>query len=228
MAALGIWLWSNPRTFGAGNLCAVDFASVTIVGRHVPFASNSLRVGSLLIYTVFLVPGINLMVPLVAFLSLYLAYHSWMKTHPRAIRIPAKTLTSSPHRRTRNPLKMLAPRVEEWYDRSISTSGVLPVLVGLSVLFIVNIIFLVDIELTLQRNRQLQGSDSDEAEWGFGQILAMLLLVLPFRDLIETVLARREKRHERQRERQRREELTKSLKEAIKEKSSRLFLDLVE
>jgi hypothetical protein len=53
------------------------------------------------------------------------------------------------------------------------------------VLCAINIIFMVDIELTLRHNRP-----SDESAWTFGQILAMLLLVLPIRDVIEATIAR--------------------------------------
>ena len=41
-------------------------------------------------------------------------------------------------------------------------------------------LFIVDTELTLQRNKDNQ-SDK-EREWGFGQILALLLLLVPLRD----------------------------------------------
>lgn len=44
----------------------------------------------------------------------------------------------------------------------------------------VDILFIVDTELTLQRNEAYQGGE--EREWGFGQILALLLLVVPLRD----------------------------------------------
>jgi len=44
----------------------------------------------------------------------------------------------------------------------------------------INILFIVDIELTLRRNKENQSDD--ERQWGFGQILALLLLVMPLRD----------------------------------------------
>jgi hypothetical protein len=53
-------------------------------------------------------------------------------------------------------------------------------LVGLVILLLVNILFIVDTELTLKRNAAYQGKE--EREWGFGQILALLLLVVPLRD----------------------------------------------
>ncbi|KAJ6533524.1 armadillo-type protein [Mycena capillaripes] len=54
------------------------------------------------------------------------------------------------------------------------------VIVGLVCLAIIHIILLVDVELTLQRNKENQSPEEDE--WGFGQVLALLLLVIPLRD----------------------------------------------
>lgn len=53
-------------------------------------------------------------------------------------------------------------------------------LVGLVILLLVNILFIADTELTLRRNEAYQGNE--EREWGFGQILALLLLFIPLRD----------------------------------------------
>jgi hypothetical protein len=52
---------------------------------------------------------------------------------------------------------------------------------GLVLLVIINIIFVIDIELTLSRNKPSHLDDGDNV-WGFGQVLALLLLVLPLRD----------------------------------------------
>jgi hypothetical protein len=62
------------------------------------------------------------------------------------------------------------------------TPSIVPTVIGLVLLLVINIIFLDNIELTL-----LQASS--EPGWTFGQILAMLLLVLPLRDLVETFLS---------------------------------------
>lgn len=51
-------------------------------------------------------------------------------------------------------------------------------IIGLACLVAVNILFIVDIELTLDRNSRTNKED----EWGFGQVLALLLLVVPLRD----------------------------------------------
>jgi hypothetical protein len=45
---------------------------------------------------------------------------------------------------------------------------------------IINILFIIDIELTLRRNKGNQ-TDGDDT-WGFGQVLALVLLLVPIRD----------------------------------------------
>jgi hypothetical protein len=73
MASLGIRLWHNPRSFGISDAnCAVDVAHLAIVGAHVPFGSTHLRAISLAMYGLFLLPGLNLLLPMAAFLGLYL------------------------------------------------------------------------------------------------------------------------------------------------------------
>ncbi|KAJ7051107.1 hypothetical protein C8F01DRAFT_672005 [Mycena amicta] len=64
-------------------------------------------------------------------------------------------------------------------------------LVGLICLVVINLILLVDIELTLIRNTQNQSREEDE--WGFGQVLALLLLIVPLRDFVTSILDIREK-----------------------------------
>jgi hypothetical protein len=175
MSALGIWLWKNPQLFGLGNRLpaqfktnnafAVERATIAILGQGVPFSSIPLRVASLAIYSLFLIPGINLIAPMVPFLGAYFGCR----------RIP------------------LAKR---W--------DVLPAYIGLGILLAINLVFIVDIEVTRNMNTAIQVED--EAEWGFGQILAVLLLLLPLRDLVEAIIARRLK--------QRQGELDEDLQEA--------------
>ncbi|KAJ7900863.1 ankyrin repeat-containing domain protein [Mycena leptocephala] len=190
MAGLGIWLWSNPTTFGTHN-CPINEISTSILGQSVPLRSGQLRRWSIAIYSLFLLPGFNLILPMGLFLGLFLGYQTFHKHVDR------------------------------------KTPSIVPTVIGLVLLLAINIIFLVDIELTL-----LQASG--ESGWSFGQILAMLLLVLPLRDLVETFLSRREKqrikelaRHEMQRqeelasrETQRKKEHTQLLRNAIKDKAT--------
>ncbi|KAH6905547.1 hypothetical protein BKA70DRAFT_1292624 [Coprinopsis sp. MPI-PUGE-AT-0042] len=83
-----------------------------------------------------------------------------------------------------------------------------PAFLGLAILLAINLVFIIDIESTLNLNATLQGQD--EEDWGFGQILAILLLLLPLRDLLEAILARRLK--------QRQGELDEDLQQAIENK----------
>jgi hypothetical protein len=56
---------------------------------------------------------------------------------------------------------------------------------------VINIIFLVDTEKTIFDNRSLDGEE--EAVWSFGQTLALLLLLIPLRDVIEGMVHRKER-----------------------------------
>jgi hypothetical protein len=55
------------------------------------------------------------------------------------------------------------------------------IVTGLSMLMVVDILFIVDTELSIARNESLQ--DRQDGLWTFGQTLALLLLVLPLRDV---------------------------------------------
>ncbi|KAJ7750498.1 hypothetical protein B0H14DRAFT_3166893 [Mycena olivaceomarginata] len=203
MAALGMWLWSNPSLFGTANSCAIHSASTVILGHNIPLGSMGLRVASLAIYTLFLAPGPNLILPMCLFLGLFIGYQ-----RPR---LPRASYDSSPadsdssqrtqSQRTRTrpealPTNVMAKAMllcQTWYDALPHYPSIVPIVIGVGILFTINLIFLIDIERTLRHNRFLQ--DSSEATWSFGQILAMLLLVMPLRDLWETIRARHEKRH---------------------------------
>jgi hypothetical protein len=165
MAILGVWMWSDLELFGLGNRKPITFkdanglalerATIAILGRSVPLASSGLRIASIAIYSIFLVPGFNLIPPMILFLAAYIGCHR-------------------------------LPLAKRW--------DVLPAYIGLGVLLSINIVFIVDIEITRKINIEIQGED--EADWGFGQILAILLLLLPLRDLIEALLERRLKQRQ--------------------------------
>ncbi|KAF5334654.1 hypothetical protein D9611_012001 [Ephemerocybe angulata] len=190
MAGLGLWLWSNIRTFGEGqdaaNDCAAKHALLAILGRHVPFASEALRIVSLAIYAIFLVPGANLLLPIVLFLGFYHLH--------RVAPTPKIAGTGA-----RADSYIRPSRLRFWgrraYNSIVQRWNILPPFIGLIFLLAINLVFIVDIELALKQNAGLQGGN--EAEWGFGQILAMLLLFMPLRDLAETVLARRMKQRQK-------------------------------
>src|SRR5712675_1497258 len=68
--------------------------------------------------------------------------------------------------------------------------------VGLVFLFFLNCIFLSDIELTLSRNKRIQSRE--ENQWGFGQVLTLLLLVIPLRDFATSINDIRKKIREKE------------------------------
>jgi hypothetical protein len=190
MAALGIWLWSNPLSFGTArgpNACGIDYSTIVILGKAVPLRSSGLRIWSILVYAAVLVPGLNLLVPMVLFLVITILH--------RTCHAPRRVRKMDPSA-GRNPRSKRKPAIQTGTSKS-GASGVVgrslvaleawynpflfPTVFGMVLLFAINIIFLVDIELTLQQNRYLK--TSDESVWTFGQTLAMLLLVLPLRDL---------------------------------------------
>ncbi|KAF5323959.1 hypothetical protein D9611_008225 [Ephemerocybe angulata] len=200
MAALGLWLWIDIRGFGnmgdTANDCAAEHALISILGSHVPFASGALRIASFVIYGLFLVPGLNLLLPVVVFLGFYYCARG---SPPTLIRPSPRPFSMSWYamirlrfwglfwRRFWRRLWVPATRwVQEFIARWWS---IFPPVLGLLFLLAINLVFIIDIELTLKQNAHLQGKD--EAEWGFGQILAILLLFMPLRDLAEALLARR-------------------------------------
>ncbi|TEB25383.1 ankyrin [Coprinellus micaceus] len=184
MSTLGLWLWSDPRGFGtADSACAIDHAYLAIAGASVAFGSQALRAFSLFIYGLFLVPGVNLLLPMAVFLGIYLVHG---KFYPGAQQ--ADSHEPQPQHDTSESTGKYVWSVAKRI--SSPKSPVFPAFAGLCFLLAINIIFIVDIELTLRNNGGIQ--EQGEAEWGFGQVLAVLLLFLPLRDLVEMIFRRRQ------------------------------------
>ncbi|KAJ6483296.1 hypothetical protein C8R45DRAFT_1001051 [Mycena sanguinolenta] len=184
MGAIGLWLWSNPSKFGT--LIGDCNPSLSVLGAAVPFSSLGLRIFSLALYSFLVIPGINLALPLLFFLALHITYN---KFRPRLEefshfirRIPSSTGTLFRRRRTRNhdteSISGIPATDIEWTPSFLDHTTFL--ITALVCLLIINIILLVDIELTLRRNRHDQSIGEDQ--WGFGQVLALVLLVIPLRD----------------------------------------------
>ncbi|KAJ7727798.1 hypothetical protein B0H14DRAFT_3899628 [Mycena olivaceomarginata] len=198
MAAVGIWLWSDPSKFGQplGPNCA---PTLTVVGAPARLSSKPLRIASLIMYSLVLIPGVNLIPPFAFFLALHISYnwsrgrHLWRWTCvdkalgaiSNVLRMALDTILHV-LRLCRNPtsdIERQTPSKDANDRNSPSTSDPSPrtafLIVGLVLLVAINILFIVDIELTLGRNKGDQNSDN---EWGFGQVLALLLLIIPLRD----------------------------------------------
>ena len=248
MSAIGIWLWSNPKKFGTHIWCD---PSLTIVGITWRFSSRAMQICSLTMYSLFLVPGLNLIPPFLLLLTPHILYNKsrrrypqfWMRCRhildamrriPRGSRNTPQTLPliaddalrgrgaaldeeaqvgdnqplipsgaqladpPSGDSSSGNPVNLTdSMPAQEQYVRhppSGSSTSQSPssdahtalLVVGLVCLAAINIIFIIDIELTLSRNKQDQSHE--EAEWGFGQVLALLLLVVPLRDFLKSMV----------------------------------------
>ena len=145
MAAIGIWLWHDPVRFGSQIPDCTPM--LTVFGAPFSLKSIPLRIFSLTMYSLLLIPGLNLLPPFAFFLFLHISYNH------------ACTRISTPA------------------NARVRTAFLY---IGLSSLVAINILFIVDTELTLQRNKDNQ--QCGESDWGFGQILALLLLLVPLRD----------------------------------------------
>ncbi|KAG6914483.1 hypothetical protein DXG01_016981 [Tephrocybe rancida] len=228
MAAIGIWLWSNPTRFGTPINCD---PSLTIVGGAAHFSSPALRIFSLIMYGVLLIPGVNLIVPFVFFLSPHIMYNQSRLRHPRFWeRCQHILCTSLRHvglnvHQERHIGHDLEAQVHDDQNPGVlatrSSSHPAFLVISLGLLFAVNIVFLADIELTLSRNQRFQSHEEDN--WGFGQVLALLLLVIPLRDLFSSVVDIRQQQKDIQKQ------FENSLRLAIKKNSfeDHNFQDLI-
>jgi hypothetical protein len=77
MAVIGIWLWSSPSRFETSQPALtfpypIQCTSMSVMGHDIHLSSPILQVWSLVIYSFFLVPALNLVIPAVFFLALYI------------------------------------------------------------------------------------------------------------------------------------------------------------
>ncbi|KAJ7911222.1 hypothetical protein B0H13DRAFT_2660634 [Mycena leptocephala] len=180
MAAVGIWLWIDPSKFGQD----IECATITVVGAPARFSWKPLQIASLMMYSLVLIPGFNLIPPFLFFLTLHISYNWSRRRHQtfwkwcdKALQYTSRSSSAGQDTDGRTTPSSCAPR---------NTF----LIVGLGVLVAFNILFIVDIELTVRRNK---GDRTGDAEWGFGQVLSLLLLVIPLRDAsgaLEEILAK--------------------------------------
>jgi hypothetical protein len=102
-----------------------------------------------------LIPVLNLIIPIIFCVGLFLVYHRKKSCHPDC------------------------------------GSSIKPIIAGLIILLVINIALPADTEATIRRNSSLL--EKGDTIWTFGQTLALLLLLVPVRDLGETFLERRPK-----------------------------------
>jgi hypothetical protein len=196
MAALGLWLWSSPQryeTFQAVRLglsldkLPLRCTNTTIFGSSIPLTSVALNRFSLIFYSIFLVPGLNLAIPASFFLSLFiwggkLSYHT-MHSNSTSGSFDSKEEYSSYNAPS---VAIQTPVNDETLPHAFFTRRTGPILCGLLFLLAVNIVFISDIETTIRRAEPYQDA-GDESKWTFGQTLAIFLLILPVRDVYDYI-----------------------------------------
>ncbi|KAG6859977.1 hypothetical protein C0995_001064 [Termitomyces sp. Mi166 len=151
MAAIGIWLWSHPAAFGSSNTCTLSM-SIFVLGIDVQLGSEALRMWSILVYSILLIPMLNLIIP-IAFFAILLAFKQ----------------------------NRLYPQDDHGYFIQHCQT-----VMGLGVLGLIEAILLINTEVTLAKNSHLV--ETGETDWTFGQTLAVLVLLVPLRDLLQSVL----------------------------------------
>ncbi|KAG6855645.1 hypothetical protein H0H87_012713 [Tephrocybe sp. NHM501043] len=152
MASVGIWLWSNPGHFGKfpPSDCSHS-ASVVVVGRAFLMDSTGLQAWSILVYSILLIPFLNLLLPIALFaVPLFVFKHS-------------------------------------------KDMQIYRIMTGLGMLAVIDVVLLVDTEVGIKKNLDHGLLAKDEGAWTFGQTLALLLLLVPLRDLAEALWERRAK-----------------------------------
>ncbi|KAJ7874300.1 armadillo-type protein [Mycena olivaceomarginata] len=189
MAAIGLWLWSDPSKFGTP-ITDCD-PSLTVVGGAVPFSTPGLRIFSLAIYSVLVIPGLNLVPPFLFFLALHITYNSShmygivrraadaLRSIPKSIIAIIRSQHSSAadlESGTQHP----DPPTTRAGPSAPAESAVTPLknhmaflIVGLFCLAIINVILL--------------------------GVLALLLLVVPLRDFLSSILDIQERVEEKRR-----------------------------
>jgi hypothetical protein len=79
----------------------------------------------------------------------------------------------------------MQPDIEEENAAPVSHRELGGIVMGLLMLLFVNLLFIVDTELSISRNESQQGSQ--DGLWTFGQTLALLLLLLPLWNVAATL-----------------------------------------
>jgi hypothetical protein len=201
MAVLGLWLWISPSHYKWSqahrhqqNLIPLRCTSTVLFGVDIALTSSGLQIVSLIMYSVFLAPALNLLFPALVFLFLFIGYGSSASSgfhsdeSVLASKVNERLLTelhtsacsdSVPLDSTNSGRAILAVKVAELLQATW------PILVGLIFLLGVNLVLIADIETNLCRATLNQ--EPGEAQWTFGQTLALTLLVLPIRDVYDYI-----------------------------------------
>jgi hypothetical protein len=225
MAALGIWLWSSPYRYEDSqahrlhlppDLLPLRCTETAILGLSIPLTSAVLNRVSVVLYSIFLAPGLNLVIPAIFFLLLFIRYGKASTQISIIWRSATSSFSSEDDVSScHESLPGMEPPIEDAPasvqalhfvdDRTTELKRIIgsvaPISAGLLFLLAINIVFIADIETSIHRAAQ------DESKWTFGQTLALLLLVLPIRDVYNYIKESIEAEHA--------ETCTQRLKQAV-------------
>ncbi|KDQ17189.1 hypothetical protein BOTBODRAFT_599907 [Botryobasidium botryosum FD-172 SS1] len=171
MAGLGIWIWGRVDEFGDQRQCT-PYTLYVLFGKSVSVVDKSLRIGSLVLYSITAIPFVNLFlffllgwatsyIPLCVIIFLCLPQILWKAL----VCLFMCWLGCVPC------VNLYIPTGRVKYYSTLLFS------------LIIEIIFIVDTELMIRRSADLVQEGG--SEWTFGQTLAMLLLVLPLIDVVK-------------------------------------------
>lgn len=163
MATFGVWLWSLLDSFGSADpqRCRPEQSSIVILNNNIPLTSNALRACSTILYSLFLLPGLNLILPMVVFLGIFIGYHTlrnrWYPNHrrPGASGSGSDTTAGSSMNFLARNIFLATTAFRTWYNRLPAFLSIIPILLGLLFLFVINIVLLVDTERTLGHNQDV-------------------------------------------------------------------------
>jgi hypothetical protein len=157
VAVLGVWLWSDLQRFGLGNRKPLDFEAANALALE---RANIAILGGRVPFsssTLRVSSIVTYAILLVPGLNLILPMALFLAVHLVGRR--------------------LLPVAKKWDS--------LPAYISLGILVAINIVFIVNIEITRIMNITLQSDE--EAQWGFGQILAMIMLYDPLFQFVKAI-----------------------------------------
>ncbi|KAH6911861.1 hypothetical protein BKA70DRAFT_1268728 [Coprinopsis sp. MPI-PUGE-AT-0042] len=156
VSGFGVWFWFTLNLSGQ-----CEQQTQLSLFSNLPITSQPLRIASIVIYIIGLIPVINIFVW--GALQLLVIY---------SISAIRQLFSQSATRQERRSLKDLLASVDQ---------PILPSFIGLTV--VMQVYFIVATELTINANEPLLKRDgtslNDERQWTFGQTLAVALIVLP-------------------------------------------------
>jgi len=150
-AAFGLWLWFEIKGFGQDPECIL-FTKLFIF-HAIPVTSPALRIISIIIYIVCLLPIINIVV----FGGMELAAIYGFQRLIAFLRHPQCT------RRSKSESPLDSPSILYWF---------------IALTLGVQVFFITCTELTIKNNKHLL-KEAEEENWTFGQTLAIALITIP-------------------------------------------------